>query len=237
MFNLILTDFDGTLMPKNGGELSKEFVKKVINITDRGIIFAVNSGRPYGTLKKLMSAVANRTLFICNDGAQIMYKNCLIYKNPIDAKVAKELVIKALGLGLTPFASLREKNAPITDDILFRKGLFGEDIYKLRFMKENMQGDLEELKLLAISRGLRACFEDSQYLELCVASADKGVATQFVKKKFGISSGVAAFGDTKADYLMFRHADAAFIPNDAKDVCYPGAKFVDSVQEFIINEF
>ncbi len=237
MFSLILTDFDGTLIPKTSGELSKEFAEKIVNLTDRGVIFAVNSGRPYGTLKKLMSSVANRTLFICNDGAQIMYKNCLLYKNPISADVAKEIALKALALGLTPFAALREKNAPVTEDILSRKGIFGEDIFKLVLIKENVRGDLSELKELAKSRGLRACFEDNDYLEFCVASANKGTATEFVKQKFGISCGVVAFGDTKADYLMFNQADEAFIPKDAKDVCYPGAKFVDSVQEFIINEF
>ena len=64
MLQLILTDFDGTLFPKQKQELNKEFIQKIINLTDKGIYFAVNSGRPYGTLKKLLSPLINRTVFI-----------------------------------------------------------------------------------------------------------------------------------------------------------------------------
>ncbi len=236
MYSLILTDFDGTLLPKGGGDISKEFAEKIINLTDRGVIFAVNSGRPYGTLKKLLSPILNRTLFICNDGAQIMYKNCLLYKNPINPGVAKEMLNLAVLNKFTPFASLREKNAPVTKEILTSVGLFGEDVYKIVLAKNPESKGGEQLKAKAKSLGLRTCYEDGMYLEFCNASADKGVATGFVKEKFGIKNNVVAFGDTKADYLMFNKADDVFIPKGAKDICYPGAKFVNSVQEYIISE-
>ncbi|MBE6761795.1 MAG: HAD family phosphatase [Ruminococcaceae bacterium] len=237
MPQLILTDFDGTLFPKEKQELSKEFIQKIINLTNRGTYFAVNSGRPYGTLKKLLAPLINRTVFICNDGAQIMYKNCLLYKNPVCAIKANEICHKANTNTLKPFAALRERNVPITDDVMAKKRLFGEEIYKLIFVKNNpLSEDVSQLKKLAEQKGLRICYEDAEYLEFCNKSSDKGVATDFLIKKFGITGEVIAFGDTKGDFPMFERADRVFIPTTAKDFTFNGAKTVEDVQQFIINE-
>ena len=238
MLQLILTDFDGTLFPKEREELSKEFIQKIINLTNKGVYFSVNSGRPYGTLKKLLAPIINRTVFICNDGAQIMYKNCLLYKNPLCAIKANEICHKANVNTLKPFAALRERNMPITEDIMVKPRLFGEEIYKLIFVKNNpLLGDIEELKKIALEKGLRICYEDSDYLEFCNKSSDKGVATDFLIKKFGITGEVVAFGDTKGDFPMFERANRVFIPTTAKDFSFTGAKIVPDVQQFIVDEF
>lgn len=237
MLQLILTDFDGTLFPKDKEELSKEFIQKIINLTDKGVYFSVNSGRPYGTLKKLLAPLINRTVFICNDGAQIMYKNCLLYKNPVCAIKANEICHKANINTLKPFAAFRERNMPITEDIMAKKRLFGEEIYKLIFVKNNpLSEDVAELKRIADQKELRICYEDSEYLEFCNKSSDKGVATDFLKQKFGITGEVIAFGDTKGDFPMFERADRVFIPSSAKDFSFVGAKTVDDVQQFVISE-
>lgn len=238
MLQLILTDFDGTLFPKEKEELSKEFIQKIINLTDKGVYFSVNSGRPYGTLKKLLAPLINRTVFICNDGAQIMYKNCLLYKNPVCAIKANEICHRANLNALKPFAALRERNMPITEDIMAKKRLFGEEIYKLIFVKNNpLSEDIAELKQIALEKGLRICYEDAEYLEFCNKNADKGVATDFLKQKFSITGEVVAFGDTKGDFPMFERANRVFVPSTAKDFSFIGAKTVGDVQQFIINEF
>lgn len=238
MLQLILTDFDGTLFPKEREELSAEFIQKITNLTDKGVYFSVNSGRPYGVLKKLLAPLLNRTVFICNDGAQIMYKNCLLYKNPVCAITANEICHKANIETLMPFAALREKNMPITEDIMTKKRLFGEEIYKLVFVKKNpLKEDVSELKSFAISKGLRVCFEDDEYLEFCNKTSDKGVATDFLKTKFGITGEVVAFGDTAGDLPMFERANKVYIPASAKDFSFVGAKTVADVQQFIVDEY
>lgn len=237
MLQLILTDFDGTLFPKEKEELSKEFIQKIINITNKGIYFAVNSGRPYGTLKKLLAPLINRTVFICNDGAQIMYKNCLLYKNPICAVKANEICHKANINTLKPFAALRERNMPITEDVMAKKRLFGEEIYKLIFVKNNpLSEDVNEVKALAEQKGFRVCYEDAEYLEFCAKSSDKGSATEFLKSKFSITGKTVAFGDSEGDYAMFEKADKIYIPSTAK-ISYSGGKIIDDVQSFIVNDF
>ncbi len=238
MLQLILTDFDGTLFPKEREELSKEFVQKIINLTDKGVYFSVNSGRPYGVLKKLLAPLLSRTIFICNDGAQIMYKNCLLYKNPVCAITANEICHKANIETLKPFAALRERNMPITEDIMAKKHLFGEEIYKLVFVKKNpLTSDVAELKKMALEKGLRVCFEDDEYLEFCNKSSDKGVATDFIKTKFSITGDVIAFGDTAGDLPLFERANKVYIPASAKDFSFAGAKPVADVQQFIVEQY
>ena len=237
MLNLILTDFDGTLFPKSGGELSLEFINKIVNLTEKVCYFAVNSGRPYSTLKKLLAPIKNRTLFVCNDGAQIMYKNCLLYKNTISSAVAKKICLFVNSHELSPFAALRERNTPVTDDVLASPGMFGEDIYKLVFVKNNpTEASVQAVKQLALSNSLRICFEDDEYLEFCKADADKGIATDFLIKKFGIKGDILAFGDTAADFEMFKRASGVFLMSHATHLSYPNAKIIENTQEFIVKE-
>ena len=238
MIQLILTDFDGTLFPKSGGELTPPFVQKVKNLTDRGCLFAVNSGRPYSVLKDMLRPIQNRTVFICNDGTQIMYKNCLLYKNPVATDAAAGLYSAAAERGLTPFAALRERTLPVSTDVLHTKGLFGEEIYKLVLIKNDAtETALAILRRLAVDRGLRVCFEDDLYLEFCNGSADKGVATAFLKQKFGITSQIAAFGDTAADFAMFDEADQVYLMRQSGGICYPGASVIDSMQDYVVQNF
>ncbi len=237
MLNLILTDFDGTLFPKSGGELTPDFINKIINLTERGCYFSVNSGRPYSTLKKLLAPIQNRTVFICNDGAQIMYKNCLLYKNTIATDVAKKMCGAVNVNELSPFAALRERNTPVTDDVLASPGMFGEDIYKLVFVKNSPSlAVVEGLKSLAGQNSLRVCFEDDEYLEFCKNDADKGVATDFLINKFGIKGDIAAFGDTAADFEMFKRSNMVFLMSHATHLSYDGAKIIENTQDYIVNE-
>ena len=118
------------------------------------------------------------------------------------------------------------------------KGLFGEEIYKLVLIKNDAtETALAILRRLAVDRGLRVCFEDDLYLEFCNGSADKGVATAFLKQKFGITSQIAAFGDTAADFAMFDEADQVYLMRQSGGICYPGASVIDSMQDYVVQNF
>lgn len=91
MKKILMLDLDGTLLATPGSVLTPAFVNKIIALTNKGWMFSVNSARPYDSLKRFLAPLESRTLFICNDGAQIMYKNCLIYKAPIAPETAREV--------------------------------------------------------------------------------------------------------------------------------------------------
>ena len=238
MFKLILCDFDGTLFIKEDDQISKEFVTKIKNLTDCGTIFAVNSGRPYKDLKHLLKGIENRTVFICNDGAQIMYKNCLIYKNPIEKSafttLSRELIKNEYGV----FAVLREKIIEVTENVLTQKGAIGEEIYKIVSVKGSSGKEVEDrLTTLAQNLGLRICFNDNRYLEFVNKAADKGTATKYIKNRFGIKEKVVALGDGENDIPMFKEADTVFVMKNTRSVYFDGAKQIENAQKFIIENF
>lgn len=237
MLRMILTDFDGTLFSGQEDKLSDSFVTKIRRLTDCGMIFAVNSGRPYHSLRKELKALESRTIFICNDGAQIMYKNCLLKKTIVDKKQAQPVIDLALKEGLTPFAALRERTLPITGAVPESKGFLGEDIYKLVFVKNKASADgIQKIKELAEAVGLRACYEDAQYIELCHSEANKGSAAAYLKERFRIKDGVAAFGDGENDISMFRQADHVYLIKSSRGICYPGARVIENMQSFVVDE-
>lgn len=237
MSKLIVTDLDGTLIKSSEETLSVEFVNKIIKFTDCGNIFAVNSGRPYGHLKKYLEPLLGRTVFICNDGAQIMYKNCLLHKSTISNKIVLELCKGVDFEKLLPVAYLREKNIIITHEVLRLPAFFGQDILKIVFTKKSpLKEDLLYLKTAAESLGLRVCYEDGDYLEFCLKEANKGFAIEVLKKKFSSLNDIIAFGDSESDFSMFKMADKVFLCQGKKGVTYPGAKIINSAQEYIIKE-
>lgn len=237
MLKMIISDFDGTLFPKGDSKLRDDFIVKIKRLTDCGVVFAVNSGRPYYTLRQMLKPLENRTVFICNDGAQIMYKNCLLLKKTVSTEQVVPLVTAAVQRGLTPFAALRQRTLPVTDEILSKKGLFGEDIYKLVFVKNRADiKKIEYCKSVAAENSLRCSYEDGTYIEFCHKDANKGNATAYIKDRFRISDGIASFGDGDNDIKMFEQCDEVYLMKNSKGIVYKGAKIIDDMQRFVVEE-
>lgn len=237
MVRMIISDFDGTLFPKGVSKLNDDFITKIRCLTDCGVIFSVNSGRPYHTLREMLKPIENRTVFICNDGAQIMYKNCLLLKTVVDKNQVIPIADLSLNYGVAPFAVLRERTLPVSEDILAEKGLFNEDIYKLVLVRnKTLDEDIAKIKQKADSVGLRVCYEDKMYLELCHTKANKGNATAYIKNRFCIENGVVAFGDGDNDISMFEQADSVYLIKGEKDLYFPGSRVIDNMQNFVVDE-
>lgn len=237
MKNILMMDFDGTLLDEKSSSLTPEFVNKIIQLTDRGWIFSVNSARPYASLKRLLSPLEGRTLFICNDGAQIMYKNCLIYKAPIATPVARGVCAEALKGGLTVLAALREQNVPADFQTVQQPGFFGEEVYKIVLLKND--GDraaAEPVKQLALQHGLKLCYEDDDYTEFSRADVNKGTACELVRQKYRAEGGIYAFGDSRFDLPMFEKADRCYIMQNGK-INLPGATVIENAQHYVVENF
>ena len=234
MFRLIVTDYDGTLVPQ-GKTLSSKFFTKVNMLANRGCIFAVASGRPYNQLKKLLSPISAQTVFIANDGAQMMYKNCVLYKKTVCNLKAKELCAFALDNGLTPIAALREENKAIKQEHFQLPMFLNSDIFKLIFLKNGK--DVISVKKKAVELGLRVCFEDDEFLEVCHKDANKGEAVKKLMEKFQITENqMVVFGDGANDVPMLLLTKNCICPETAGE----SAKLVatgktEDVEEYILN--
>lgn len=228
---MIISDLDGTLLNNDEDCIKREFVNKIRAFTDRGVIFAVNSGRSYVSLKNVLKEIENRTVFICNDGTQIMYKNCLLYKMGIDKSILSGIKDKCADLNIDFTLCLRDKNISGTEN-----GFIFEDVYKI-ILDKSVCGvkKISKIKEFIKNLNVRICFEDNKFLEICNKSADKGKAAEYIKKRFGIENGVVAFGDGENDLPMFDNADTVYIVKSKNNIGYGAAKVISGAQQFIID--
>ncbi len=233
MYQLIVADYDGTLVP-NGKVLSNEFYTKVNMLVSRGTLFAVASGRPYNQLKKLLYPIANETVFIASDGAQMMYRNCLLYKLPLAVNNAKALCRAALYDGLTPIVALREENRSVTEEKLDLPFFFSSDVFKLVVVKNGK--DVSHLKSLAEENNARVCYEDETYIELCNKTSNKGEALKKLMSKYSVSTDkMIVFGDGINDIPMLELTENRFAPRNASADVKRIAVETGDIEEYIVK--
>ncbi len=235
MYRLIVSDYDGTLVTQSNQALSPEFFTKLHSITSRGMLFAVASGRPYNQLKKIFAPAAGEVIFICNDGAQIMYRNCVLHKHTIEVPSAKAVCVAALDNGITPIAVLREETHAVKAEHLALPFFFSSDIFKLIFIKNGHSA--AELEQTAEKQGLRCCFCDDTFIEFCPKIANKGEALHHVMQKFSIfSQQTAVLFDGENDLPMLPFAEHRFAVSTADEaLCRQASGSIQDAQQFLLS--
>ena len=234
MYRLIVSDYDGTLV-KNDGALSQALFSKLNMLSSRGGIFAIASGRPYNQLKKLFYQSANSMVFISDDGAQMMYRNCLLYKKTLEMAEAKALCACAIENDIVAICALREENKRVTKAQIELPFFLSSDIFKIIIIKEGK--DVSCIKQKAQCLKMRVCYEDGEYLEFCHKDANKADAVRKLMEKFSITQDkMLVIGDGVNDLGMLSLTQNRVHPADAKpEVIALGGIAVDNVEEFIIG--
>ena len=234
MYRLIVSDYDGTLVTENK-VLSQQFYTKLNMLANRGCIFCIASGRPYNQLKKLMFQASQNMVFISDDGAQMMYKNCLLYKKVVELSDAKALCKLALSENFTAICALREENKRVTEDKLNLPFFFSSDIFKIIIVKDGK--DSQKLKAFAKNLKLRVCYEDNEYIEFCHKDASKGEAVKKLMQKFSVREDqMIVFGDNLNDISMLSLTKNRVFPQNAKqEVIDLQGQIVDDVEKYIIE--
>ena len=91
MIKLIASDMDGTLV-KSDGTLDGEIFPLIEQLTARGIIFAAATGRQLLNIEELFAPVAERLLYITQNGAHVSYQKQTLASCGLSA----ELVLSCL---------------------------------------------------------------------------------------------------------------------------------------------
>lgn len=117
MIKLIACDMDGTLLTSDK-RLPKDLFPVLERLRRRGILFAVASGRQYGSLRRDFEALVPHILFICENGALIMQHDERVFLDPIDPKdLPRILAVSRTMQGVYPAiccedVALMEETAP-----------------------------------------------------------------------------------------------------------------------------
>ncbi len=71
MIKLIASDVDGTLVGDGGGNLDKRIVNMIKAAHDKGIHFAIASGRQWVSIENVFEEVKDKIFYISDNGAYI----------------------------------------------------------------------------------------------------------------------------------------------------------------------
>ncbi|MDO5409411.1 MAG: Cof-type HAD-IIB family hydrolase [Lachnospiraceae bacterium] len=92
MIRLIASDMDGTLL-NNQGQLSEETVRQIKEIQQKGVIFAICTGRIFNSAKKELEKNGIQCSYLCNSGAQIIDENGEVIRSiPLERETAEWVI-------------------------------------------------------------------------------------------------------------------------------------------------
>ena len=97
MIKLIACDMDGTLLDSQK-RLPQGFSDVLRRLGQRGVAFAVASGRQYAALRRDMADFADDMFFICENGALVMERDKQVFIDPMPVDTLADAVTAAQGL-------------------------------------------------------------------------------------------------------------------------------------------
>lgn len=220
---LIASDMDGTLL--NGkGELDPGFFSLFDRLEACGIRFTAASGRQYDGLRRTFAPVADRMLFIAENGAYVASGSEEWLVMDMDRETVARLIAIIRRIEGTCIVLAGRDSAYIEDrqpefvrearryytrcrevgDLLDVQGdrLLKIAVYDFRGAKENSYPRLKYLE-----RDFQVAVSGEKWMDISRKGADKGAALELIQRKLGISPAeTMVFGDQMNDAEMMRQA-------------------------------
>ncbi len=241
MTKLVVSDFDGTLLPYGQRSVSKTTIEYIKELVSHGVSFAIASGRTYSELVALLRDVADYIYFICDDGAVTVKNDKVIFK--------KHFSLSSLGVFFDGDIYKRATLYSLTKAYLIgdnpRPELFGKTPVKISRafeIKDEIFKISAETRCfdLVDTKDFRVHYSDGYFAEFVSPYANKGVALADLQLKLGISKfETVAIGDADNDIPMMSHSKYSWSigdkSNKLKEVCAMSSNSAETVLGDILN--
>lgn len=241
MIKLIVSDFDGTLLPYGQKSVSESVIEKINKLIDSGVYFAVASGRTYSELVTLLKDVSDRIYFICDDGALTVKNGTVIYKKQLSFAAVKTFFDDCLFKNVTFYAMDKayilgvKNNIPRfgkTPQAVARCFEITEDIFKV-------SADVKSFELVN-SANYRVHYSEGSFAEFVSPFANKGNAVSNLQLKLGVSKfETAIIGDADNDVPMVSYAKKSWAIGNRSaffnSICTDCADSVDIALDSFLN--
>ena len=231
MIKLIITDLDGTLLDDKH-KLNEEFWKMEEEVTNRGIVFAVASGRQFFNLEHTFERLKNRMLFFAENGTHVVYKGEELHVDPLKKEAAHELIstgreLKDLQIVLCgkKSAYVESKNEKFINEIkkYYKKLEYVEDLktvndtfLKVTFLDWNGVEDNSYQTFKKYSDKYRVAIAAEIFLDITSLTANKGNAIKKVQQRLNISpEETLVFGDFLNDLEMIKNTKNSYAMKNA----------------------
>jgi Cof subfamily protein (haloacid dehalogenase superfamily) len=242
MTKLIVTDMDGTLLDDTL-KLPDDIWEVVEQLRQKGILFAVASGRQYHTLAHIFDRIKEDLLFIAENGTYVVYKNELIFSHPLDkGAVAKfvEVGRQIPGLNLMTCGTETAYIEKATDERFLKEARSYYE--KLEVVDDLAKVDADILKFTIcdlagseknaypfykpFEKDYKVAVSGKIWMDIMPLGANKGTALTKMQQKLGITDAeTIVFGDYLNDEEMMRAATNSYAMANAHQEIIRISKF------------
>jgi len=239
---------------QNAQSVDDSLFKTIHEISEKGIIFAPASGRQYNSLKMLFEPVEKDLMYIAENGALVMYKEEVIFKSPMNRKLAMEIIediyehcnCEVLISGLnTAYIKPKEKEYlhRMTSVVKYRTSVIEsfddiqEDILKVSVCDISGINNSREYFTKKWSDKVLTAVSGELYLDFTANGVNKGTAIKKIQEKFGISPDECmAFGDNYNDIEMLDNVGHSYAMERAVDDIKKHARYITKSVETTLKE-
>ena len=254
MIKLIASDLDGTILLQNAQSVDDSLFETIHKISEKGIIFAPASGRQYNSLKMLFEPVEKDLMYIAENGALVMYKGEVLFKSPMNRKIAMEIVediyehcnCEVLISGLnTAYIKPKAKEylhrmtsvVKYTTSVIESFDDIQEDILKVSVCDISGIKNSEEYFTKKWSDKVLTAVSGELFLDFTANGVNKGTAIKNVQEKLGISPvECMAFGDNYNDIEMLDNVGHSYAMERAVEDIKKHAKYITKSVEMTLKE-
>ncbi|MCX6182004.1 MAG: HAD family hydrolase [Bacteroidetes bacterium] len=242
MIKLIMADMDGTLLD-DSKSLSHNFWEIEEKLAEKGILFAVASGRQFYNLIEKFDKIKDRMLFLAENGTYVYYKGKEIHVNPLDRVSAHKFlnIGRAIeGVNLI----LCGKNSAYVESSDSKFLAEARQFYKrIKTVNDLTEVDDDILKVTIcdfkgaeknayhhfkeFEKDYKVAVAGKIWLDMTHVTANKGTAIRKIQNDFGISfDETMVFGDFLNDMEMMQSAKHSYAMKNAHPEIIKASAFV-----------
>ena len=234
MIRFIACDIDGTMLQNGDTAVPERLLANIRKLVDRGIVFAPASGRQYPTMKRMFGDVANELMYICENGALVVYKGKVLSESIMDRETVMDIVDDILSMPACEVllsgrdisyikpkteAYFRRIHDRIKNNIClpndFRK--LNDDFIKVAACDTSGVVNSKDHFMEKWSDKVQTVVSGELYMDFTNKGVNKGNALLTVLDRLGISTDDAmAFGDSYNDAEMLKAVKYSYAMADAE---------------------
>lgn len=233
---------DGTLLNDNR-ELPASIWNTIEQLHEKGILFAVASGRQFQTLADIFEPVKDKMLFMAENGTIVVYKSEVISITPLDKSLVHELIAVARGLEGCNIVLCGAETAYVesTDERFISKTR--DYFHHIKVVDDLMEVTADVLKFTVcdfrnpenysykffepFADRCKPAVASEVWLDVMPLEANKGAALQKMQEKLGIAnSETLVFGDYMNDFEMMQYSENSYAMVNAHPEILAISKFV-----------
>ena len=243
MIKLIVSDVDGTLVPDGTPLVPEELFDVILKLRERGIQFAIASGRPWASVESTFEPVKKKIFYIANNGAYLGCHGRSLFVNPIEPELVHELIRM---VRLRPdlnviYAGQDGDYMDSKDDALYRWMVEGykfnihrvEDLLEVKepcvkisiYRESGVEGATADIRK-AFQDRMQVTTAGDMWVDFMAEGVNKGQAVKLLQDSLEITpEETMAFGDQLNDIEMLKQAYYSFAVANAREEVRKTARF------------